>query len=146
MGSGGGAADDDSTRLYVTVGRLVRMLRRIGTAEVSPGAFSALATLHAARSLRLGDLAAREGVAAPTMTRIVASLEDAGYVRREADPQDRRAVLVEVTDAGAELLVGERSTRSRELARRVAALPASDREALAAALPVLEALAREDDA
>jgi DNA-binding MarR family transcriptional regulator len=140
-----GSPDDAGTRLYVAVGRLVRMLRRTGTADVSPGAFSALATLNTAGPTRLGDLANREGVAAPTMTRIVASLEDAGYVQRAPDPQDGRAVLVAVTDAGASMVVGERSARSRELGRRVAALPGPERAALLAALPVLEMLARDED-
>ena len=140
------ARDDVAARLYVAVGRLVRVLRRTGTAEVSPGAFSALAALSASGPLRPGDLAVREGVAAPTMTRIVAGLEEAGYVRRAPDPQDRRAVLVHLTDAGGSLLVGERSTRSRELRRRVEALPAGDRAALVAALDALEQLGRDGDA
>ncbi len=138
--------DDVAARLYVAVGRLVRVLRRTGTAEVSPGAFSALAALSAAGPLRPGDLAVREGVAAPTMTRIVAGLEESGYVRRAPDPQDGRAVLVDLTDAGAALLVGERSTRSAELRKRVDALPEADRTALVEALAALEQLGRDGDA
>ena len=57
------APDDAAARLYVAIGRLVRMLRRTGTADVSPGAFSALAALNAAGPVRPGDLAAREGAA-----------------------------------------------------------------------------------
>jgi DNA-binding MarR family transcriptional regulator len=140
------APDDVAARLYVAVGRLVRMMRRTGTSDVSPGAFSALAALSAAGPLRPGDLAVREGVAAPTMTRIVAGLEEAGYVYRAPDPQDGRAVLVDLTEAGATLLVGERSTRSRELRRRVEALPEADRAALVAALDALEQLGRDGDA
>jgi DNA-binding MarR family transcriptional regulator len=140
------ATDEVAARLYVAVGRLVRVLRRTGTAEVSPGAFSALAALSTAGPLRPGDLAAREGVAAPTMTRIVAGLEEAGYVRRAPDPQDRRAVLVQLTEQGAALLLGERSTRSLELRRRVEALPAADRAALVSALDALEQLGRDGDA
>lgn len=143
---GSPATDDVATRLYVAVGRLVRMLRRTGTADVSPGALSALSSLHAKGPRRLGDLAALEGVAAPTMTRIVALLEEAGLVGRSSDPQDGRAVLVATTAAGAALVQGESSARSSALRRRVAALPEADRRALDAALPVLEALAREDDA
>ena len=145
-GSPEGTTDEVAGRLYVAVGRLVRVLRRTGTAEVSPGAFSSLAALSAAGPLRPGDLAVREGVAAPTMTRIVAGLEEAGYVRRAPDPQDRRAVLVQLTEAGADLLVSERSTRSRELRRRVEALSAADRAALVAALAALEHLGRDGDA
>jgi DNA-binding MarR family transcriptional regulator len=146
LAASGTSPDDVAARLYVAVGRLVRVLRRTGTAEISPGAFSALAALSAAGPLRPGDLAVREGVAAPTMTRIVAGLEEAGYVRRAPDPQDGRAVLVDITQAGGSLLVGERSTRSRELRRRVEALPEADRRALVAALAAIEQLGRDGDA
>lgn len=142
----GAKPDDAAARLYLAVGRLVRMLRRTGTADVGPGAFSALATLNSAGPLRLGDVAAREGVTAPTMSRIIASLEDAGLVARAADANDRRAVLVGVTDAGAALIQGESYARSSALRRRVAALSPADRAALTAALPVLDALGRDDDA
>jgi DNA-binding MarR family transcriptional regulator len=138
--------DDAATRLYVAVGRLVRMLRRTGTADVSPGALSALASLASAGPCRLGDLAAREGVAAPTMTRIVAVLEEGGLLARTADPQDGRAVLVAATEAGTALVQGESFARSSALRRRVAALTPADRAALEAAMPVLEALARDEEA
>src|SRR4051812_20903159 len=102
------APDDAAARLYVAVGRLVRMLRRTGTADVSPGALSALSTLTKVGPSRLGDLAAREGVAAPTMTRIVAVLEDAGLVMRRPPPAGRRAVVGGATPGGAGLLRGGR--------------------------------------
>jgi DNA-binding MarR family transcriptional regulator len=141
----GGAPDDAAARLYVAIGRLVRMLRRTGTADVGPGAFSALAALNAAGPLRPGDLAAREGVSPPTMTRIIASLEAAGLAERADDPQDRRAVLVAATAAGSALIQGESYARSSALRRRVAGLAPADRAALVAALPVLEALGRDGD-
>jgi DNA-binding MarR family transcriptional regulator len=140
------AQDDVATRLYVVVGRLVRMLRRTGTADVSPGALSALSSLVSAGPCRLGDLASREGVAAPTMTRIVAVLEEGRLVRRTADPQDGRAVVVAATEGGTALVQGESFARSSALRRRVVALSPADRAALDAALPVLEALARDEDA
>jgi DNA-binding MarR family transcriptional regulator len=137
------APDDAAARLYVVVGRLVRMLRRTGIADVSPGALSALSTLARSGPSRLGDLAAREAVAAPTMTRIVAALEEAGLVSRRPDPVDGRAVVVETTEAGMTLVQGESFARSSALRRRVEALSDADRAALVAALPVLEALARD---
>jgi DNA-binding MarR family transcriptional regulator len=137
------APDDVAARLYVVVGRLVRMLRRTGIADVSPGALSALSTLARSGPSRLGDLAAREAVAAPTMTRIVAALEEAGLVSRRPDPVDGRAVVVETTEAGMTLVQGESFARSSALRRRVEALSDADRAALVAALPVLEALARD---
>ncbi len=139
------APDDTAARLYVAVGRLVRFLRRTGTADVSPGALSALSTLTRTGPGRLGDLAGREGVAAPTMTRIVAVLEEAGLVQRRPDPADGRAVVVEATRAGTALVQGESFARSSALRRRVAALSAADRAALDASLPVLEALSRDEE-
>jgi DNA-binding MarR family transcriptional regulator len=56
------------------------------------------------RSLRVNELA-REVVLSPTaMSRFVDRVEKAGYVRREPDPEDRRALQVSLTDAGVELL------------------------------------------
>lgn len=138
---GGADGGDVAARLYLALGRLVRTVRRAGDAGVGPGAFSALATLAVAGPLRAGDLAAREGVAGPTMTRIAGSLEVAGLLARAGDPQDRRASLLAATEAGLALVRGERSGRVLALAGRIAALAPADRAALAAALPALEALA-----
>ena len=136
--------EDDATRLYVALGRLARTLRRSGPAEIGPGSFSALATVVLCGPIRLGDLAAREGVAPPTLTRIVAALEQGGYLTRDTDPQDRRAVRVSATDQGTGLVLGLRSARSGWLRGRIAALPPAERERLEAALPVLESLADSD--
>jgi len=56
------------------------------------------------RSLRVNELA-REVVLSPTaMSRFVDRVETAGYVRRQPDPDDRRALQVTLTDEGVELL------------------------------------------
>src|SRR3954467_9244240 len=56
------------------------------------------------RRLRVNELA-REVVLSPTaMSRFVDRAEAAGYVRREPDPDDRRALQVVLTDAGLALL------------------------------------------
>src|SRR5436190_1705118 len=56
------------------------------------------------RRLRVNQLA-REVVLSPTaMSRFVDRAEAAGYVRREPDPDDRRALQVALTDEGVELL------------------------------------------
>jgi DNA-binding MarR family transcriptional regulator len=133
--------DEDITgRLYLAIGRLSRALRQSGTPGPGQGAISALATLAHFGQMRLGDLAAREGVAAATMSRIVAALVEMGYVRREADSADRRAWLATLTEEGATLVSGVRSTRMAELGRRIDKLSAADRAILVDALPVLEAL------
>ena len=137
----------DTSRLYVAVGRLSRSLRRIGagSAELGHGSVSALTTLVKFGAMRLGDLAVKEGVAPPTLSRIISSLADAGYVRREADPDDGRAFLVTPTEAGERIVSGLYSTRLQELQRRIDRLSEEQWAALAAALPALEALVAEDD-
>ncbi|WP_216210157.1 MarR family winged helix-turn-helix transcriptional regulator [Amycolatopsis aidingensis] len=133
-------------RLFLAVGRLSRSLRQAGTPGPGHGAISALATLAHYGQLRLGDLAAKEGVAAATMSRIVAALVESGYVRRESDPIDRRAWLATATEEGQRLVSGVRSTRVQELGRRIDRLSVEQKEALVAALPALEALLAEDEA
>ncbi|MEU0792311.1 MarR family transcriptional regulator [Amycolatopsis sp. NPDC005961] len=139
------SVQDVSGRLYLAVGRLSRSLRQAGVPGPGHGAISALATLVISGQLRLGDLAAKEGVAAATMSRIIASLVEAGYVSRESDPVDRRAWLAKATEEGERLVSGVRSTRVQELNRRLDRLTPEHREALTAALPALEALIADED-
>ncbi|HEX5403497.1 MAG TPA: MarR family transcriptional regulator [Pseudonocardiaceae bacterium] len=138
---------EDTARLYLAVGRLSRLLRRIGasSAELGHGAVSALFTLVSHKSMRLGDLAAKEGVAPPTLSRIVASLVGGGYVRRTPDPNDGRASLVTPTEEGQRVATGLYSTRLRELQRRLDRLPPEQVKLLLAALPALENLVAEDE-
>jgi DNA-binding MarR family transcriptional regulator len=104
-----------------------------------------LATLVTFGQMRLGDLAAKEGVAAATMSRIVASLVESGYVSRESDPIDRRAWLAAATNEGERLVSGVRSTRVQELNKRLDRLSPEHRDALADALPALEALLADEE-
>lgn len=138
-------AQDVPSRLYLTIGRLSRSLRQASISGPGHGAISALATLVRYGELRLGDLAVKEGVAAATMSRIVASLADAGYVERQQDPADRRAWLAKPTEQGTQLLADVRSKRVGELSRRLDALDPRERRALDTALPALEALLDRDD-
>jgi DNA-binding MarR family transcriptional regulator len=133
--------DEELTRrLQRVVGLLNRLLRRGDPSVIGPGAMSALSTLATDGPMRPSDLATREGVRPPTMTRIVTGLEDSGYVQRTVDPADRRASLLAVTPLGNELVLATRSARAGHLARHLARLSPDDRGALAAALPVLETL------
>jgi DNA-binding MarR family transcriptional regulator len=137
-------ADDVPARLYLAIGRLSRSLRRSGSPGLGHGSISALSTLIRCGEMRLGDLAAKEGVAAPTMSRIVAALVEAKYVQREPDPADRRAWLVKATPDGERMVLGLRSTRVQELRRRIDRLSKDNQEELIKSIPVLEALLAEN--
>ena len=88
--------EEVSGRLRVAVNRLQRRLRQefLGA---SPGAGLRSGLGESARQPHLGELAAIEQVHPPTMTRIVASLSEAGMVTRVADPDDRRSARVRIT-------------------------------------------------
>jgi DNA-binding MarR family transcriptional regulator len=103
-------------------------------------AAATLATLERGGASRLTWLASREGVTQPAMTQLIGRLQDSGLVRRDADPDDGRVVRVSLTDAGREVLARRRAVRAERLAVIMAGLGEDDRDALAAALPAMDAL------
>ena len=131
--------------LRLAVGRLARKLRQVQLGGLSSSQVSALASIERLGPVRLGDLAAAEGVTGPTLTKIVAHLETIGLVTRAADEADRRAARITLTAEGRERLVRIRSDRDAFLEQRLGALDPDARASLAAALPVLRALADEGE-
>jgi DNA-binding MarR family transcriptional regulator len=127
-------------RLRLAIGLLVRRLHQLDPTDLSTAKLSALVTVEQLGPVRSGDLAAREHVSAPTMTRLVGALADAGYVTRSADPSDGRGMLVALTPAGGTALAAVRRRRTSQVTTRLARLTPGQRAALAAALPALEAL------
>jgi len=135
----------DITRLRVAVGRLHRRLAQRSTSELTFAQISALVMVEKYGPIRQGELAAREKVAAPSMTRTVSGLVDAGLVQKIPDPEDGRSCHIVVTEAARTLLEKIRTERSAMLAERVARLTPEQYSTLVAALPVLEQLAEEAD-
>jgi DNA-binding MarR family transcriptional regulator len=131
--------------LRLAVGRLARKLRQVQLGGLSSSQVSALASVERLGPVRLGDLAAAEGVTGPTLTKIVAHLETLGLVTRAADEADRRAARITLTAEGRERLVRIRSDRDAFLEQRLGALDPDARAALATALPLLRALADEGE-
>ncbi len=137
----GGDAEIDVTRLRVALARLSRRLRRHELAGLTPTQLAALSTIGKTGPMRLGDLAAAEGIAPSTLTRLVTALEDSGYVQRTADPSDARASTLAITAHGQEALERIRTETTLMLTASLELLTQDQRSALAAALPVLEQLA-----
>lgn len=127
-------------RLRLSVTRLARILRQQDAASLGPTLSSALATVHHCGPLTLGDLAAREHVTPPSITRAVEKLEAQGLVVRRTDAQDRRLVLVEISAAGRRRIAESRSRHTAWLASRLRELSPADLESLAAAAGVLTRL------
>ena len=129
--------------------RIFRLFRSLSPAGgMSMTAAATLAAIERLGPQRLTVLAAREGVTQPAMTQLISRLEESGLARREASQEDGRVVLVVITDEGRAMLARRRAGRAERMATIVAQLSPEHREALAAALPALDALAsvpRDDD-
>jgi DNA-binding MarR family transcriptional regulator len=115
--------------MVAVVGRVPR--------DMSLTQLSTLSTLADGGPRRITDLAAIQGVAQPSMTEMVATLERAGYVQRHRDPLDGRVSLASLTTAGWDCLRDHRRAASQSLAHLVAKLPEAERAALTAAVPAL---------
>ena len=105
--------------------------------QLSLTAVSTLSALERRGPHRISELAALQGVAQPSMTVLVGSLEQAGLVTRRPDPSDGRAVLVSLTPQGEEFLAGRRRAGAERLSEIVGRLTAAEADALAAAVPAL---------
>lgn len=141
------AAEALAQRLH---GAAIHLLRRLRAEDVATGLTapraSALSVLVFAGPRSIGELAAAEQVRPPTISRLVQELERDGLVRREADPGDARIQRVHATAAGEALLHAGRARRVARLAESVAALSPADRRLLERAAPLLEGLARPNQA
>ncbi|HET9731648.1 MAG TPA: MarR family transcriptional regulator [Acidimicrobiales bacterium] len=135
--------NDLISRLRLALLRLSRRLRQNAAAGVTPSQLSVLATLGGHGPMSLGDLASHEGVQPPSVTRMVAALEEAGLVSRVASTVDRRSVMAELTESGTQTVNEIRRRRDAWLAQRLGALEPEQLEALRAALPVLESMLAE---
>jgi DNA-binding MarR family transcriptional regulator len=112
--------------------------------DVTASQMSALSSIAAAGGASLGELAASERIAPPSMTRIVARLEEKELVRRRADTSDRRVSRLEITPVGEELLAETRSRRDAYLAERLQGLSEAERETISRALPLFERIIADD--
>lgn len=125
-------------RLRMVITRLARRLRQESNVGLSPSQLAALGSIHHHDSVTLGELAALEQVRPPTMTRIVAALEEARLVARETDPDDRRVARIRATPQGGAVLADVRTRRDAFLAGRLCALPADSVAELDRLVAVLE--------
>ena len=134
------------TALRISVSRLARRLRverqAEGLASLSDTQLAALAVLDTHAAMTPGELAEHEKVQPPSMTRVIAVLEERGLVMRAAHPTDRRQVVLTVTEDGRTLVSQARRRRDAWLAKRLKELTPEERALLRAAAPVLEKLSQ----
>lgn len=142
------SAPDTAQALRIPVTMLGDSLRRCtegaGGSGLSPSQAKVLSQLSAGDSLTVSVLAQSQGLAASSMTEVVAKLGDEGFVRKEQSSDDRREVRVSITKIGRERLEAALAVRNEFLAQRLAELDDDDRAKIVAALPALWRLADLD--
>ena len=137
-----------ATAMRISISRLARRLRveRLGLGGtetvLSDIQLAALAALARHDSMTPGELAEHEKVQPPSMTRVIAVLEERGLVRREPHATDRRQVVLTVTAEGRDVVQRVRRRREAWLAQRLQELTPDERQILRAAAPILEKLSQ----
>jgi len=121
--------------------RRMRQARPLGDLTLTQ--ISALTSLGLAGALTPRELAEHERVQPPTMTKIIAKLEERGLVQRTPHPTDGRQVVLHATEAGRAAVAEQRRAGDAWLARALAELPPDDRETLRRAAELLDRIARQ---
>ena len=134
---------DLAGRLRLAIVRTARRLRQEAGGELSPSLTAALSTIERHGPLTPGEVATRERIQRPTVTRVLARLEEQGLIERMPDVRDRRSSLVTASPAGRELLAELRTRTTAFLAYRIEKLSAEERETLERAADILERMLDE---
>ncbi|MFD0068406.1 MarR family winged helix-turn-helix transcriptional regulator [Streptomyces sp. NPDC056690] len=130
--------DAPAEGLMIAVEQMVRYVRHSASAGgLSTAASSAIGRLGREGPYRLSELARAENVSQPNMTQLVTRMERAGLVRRVADDNDGRAVLVEATDSGLDVFRRRRAERAQALDLLIGELTEPEQQAVRTALPAL---------
>lgn len=133
-----------AARLRVALARLARQLRQQAGPQLSPTLQSVLATIALHGPLPLGELATREQVAPPTITKLLARLDEQGLIQRQRGADDKRVTLVSLTADGQRQFDESRTRRTAWLVDRLAHLDDTQQADLARAVELLEAIANPD--
>ena len=137
-------ADQDPAQLADQLYRLTRRLRgaqaqRLAPLGLTPAQERALRLItRSEEPPRMTELADRLGIVPRSLTTVIDALEEAGLVRREIDPTNRRAILLHLTERGTAVRDDLREARRRAAEDLFAPLSAQDRQTLAKLLTLLD--------
>ncbi len=131
--------EDLADKLHSTAIHLLRRVRVEDAASgIGPARLSALSVVVFGGPISLNDLARAEQVRPPTMSRIVDALEREGLARKTVNQQDRRAVVIEATAKGANVLQQGRRRRVRALAKSLSRLKRAERAEIERAIEAIQ--------
>jgi DNA-binding MarR family transcriptional regulator len=128
---------------------VMRMRRRLASErhpdnELSINQMGVLGVLARRGEMTVGELAGAEKVQPPSMTRTVNCLVESGDVVKRPHDSDGRQIVVTLSEQGKSRVAADRVRRDAWLARQLDDLTAGERDVLARAATILEALAQKD--
>jgi DNA-binding MarR family transcriptional regulator len=135
---------EDPVQLADLLQRLTRRLRRTHAERLVPFGLTpaqerALRMItRSEEPLRMTDLADHLGIVPRSLTTVIDALEEAGLVRREIDPHNRRAIRLHLTDRGLSVRDDMREARRRAAEDLFAPLSPDDRKTLGELLALLD--------
>jgi DNA-binding MarR family transcriptional regulator len=118
----------DSMELVYDVGRLHRLMTQFAGRDIGRSEAAVLSAV-AQHPRRITELSQVLNLTQPRVTIVVGSLVNQGLLRRAADPDDGRAVVLELTSRGIEV-ARERRRRISESLRTLLAGRTPDSDAL----------------
>lgn len=130
-----------STDLRLACLRIARRNRFESVVQVPPHQAAVLVCIERGAA-SAGEIAEREKISAPTVSRTIASLVDAGWVSRTGNPADGRRIILSITESGRRALEETRKAREEWMSKRLKQLGDEEVALLEAALPVLERVAK----
>jgi DNA-binding MarR family transcriptional regulator len=137
-------AYEDPVQLADLLQRLMRRLRRAQAERLAPLGLTpaqerALRVISRSEEpLRMTELADRLGIVPRSVTTVIDALEQAGLVRREIDPRNRRAIRLHLTDRGSAVRDDMREARRQAAEDLFAPVPGDDRKTLTEILSRLD--------
>jgi DNA-binding MarR family transcriptional regulator len=137
------SAEQLAGQLRGAVTPLARDLRQQNGNSATATQLAAMGTIGRHGPITLGELAERERVSPPMITKVVTALEDLGLVAKVTDPNDRRVCRVQLNGAGETWLHDARARANSWLAARLEDLTGDERVRLAEVIPLLERLTEQ---
>jgi DNA-binding MarR family transcriptional regulator len=133
------------SELYRSLAGFRREVRRAVRSEfpaqlLTPSQVEVLGCVRRQPGIGVRDAASMLRLAPNTVSTIVGQLVDVGFLRRETDPDDARAVCLRLTAAGHRRVHAWRDRSTQTVDRALESLDAEERAALALALPALRHL------
>lgn len=141
----------DDTKRQQVAGRILHILRPLmrivaaevrSTEQVEPAQFGTLFKLKQG-PCNLSELARRQKVSLPTMSKSISTLDERGWITRLPSEKDRRVVMVGLTELGEQILEDVQSCTQKRMAKMLDGLSPNDLDRLAAGVEILERVLSE---